>query len=266
MKQSVVNLSIVIVSWNVKDLLGECLKSIYENKGDLKIEIIVVDNASSDQTVEMVKEKFKNVKLIANANNLGFSRANNQGIEISTGEYILALNPDTKVLPDTLKKMVDFMDKNYKIGISGCKHLNPNLTLQPSVRRFPTVLPILLILTKIAKIIPGIRILRDYFAKDFDYKITQPAQQVAGSFFMIRAQTIEEIGVFDESFFIWFEEVDYCKRAKEAGWQIWFNSDAEIIHYGGQSFEQKITLEKQLLFFKSAMYYFKKHGLIWKIF
>ena len=253
-------LSIVIVSWNVKKLLQKCLESILKNQGDLKLEIIVVDNASKDGTAGMVKKLFPQVNLIANANNLGFATANNQGIKKSQGEFILVLNPDTEIVEDCLPKMIDFMKQKYKVGVAGCKHLNPDWTLQRSVRRFPGFWPIFFILTKLAKIFPDIPPVYYYLAKDFDYKIAQPVDQVAGSFFLIRKTALEEIGLFDENFFTWFEEVDFCQRAKAAGWQVWYNSEAEIIHHGGQSFNQKMTWEKQRIFFQSAWYYFKKHG------
>jgi len=255
-----IDISIVIVSWNVRDFLKKCLASIYKNRDELNLEVFVVDNASADGTVEMIEKDFPEVKITANKNNLGFATANNQAIKKTSGRYILLLNPDTEICGNTLKMMVGFMEKNQKIGIAGCKHCYPDWTLQPSVRRLPSLLPVLLILTKIAKIIPGLPALNRYLAKDFDYKITQPAEQVAGSFFMTRKEAIESIGLMDEKFFLWFEEVDYCKRALTKGWQIWYNAENKIIHHGGQSFGQRLTLKKQLLFCKSARYYFKKHG------
>ncbi|MFA6254554.1 MAG: glycosyltransferase family 2 protein [Patescibacteria group bacterium] len=257
---STTDLSIIIVSWNVKKLLKECLLSIFKHQGKLEFEIIVADNASNDGTVEMIKKEFTQVKLIPNSNNLGFATANNQGILKSQGQFILALNPDTKIIKDALQKMVDFMKRNPQIGIAGCKHLNPDWTLQPSVRRFPNFFALFFIFTKIAKIIPNIPPVYNYLAKDFDYKIAQPVDQVAGSFFMIRRQLIDEIGMFDENFFTWFEEVDLCKRAKSAGWQVWYNPETEIIHYGGQSFKKEVPWKNQITFFKSAWYYFSKHG------
>ncbi len=253
-------LSIIIVSWNVEKLLRKCLNSILKFQGDLDIEVIVVDNVSSDNSAEMVKEEFPKFKLIANKKNLGFAKANNQGILASSGDLILALNPDTEIIDGTLQKMVNFMQKNENIGIAGCKHLNPDLTFQPSVRRFPNLFIILILLTKIAKILPKISFLYKYLARDLNYKITQPVEQVAGSFFLIRKQLIDQIGIFDEKFFIWFEEVDMCKRAINAGWQVWYVSDASIIHHGGQSFKQQLALKNQKIFFNSAWYYLKKHG------
>jgi len=257
-------LSIIIVSWNVKELLKGCLQSIFKFQNNLALEVIVVDNASSDSTVEMIKKEFPNVKVIANTNNLGFAAANNQGIKESTGEYLLILNPDTKIIKDSLKKMLDFIKQNNQVGIAGFKHVNPDFTLQPSVRRFPNFWPLFFILTKIYKIFPKLPAVEDYFAKDLDYKIPQPVDQVAGSCMLIRKKVLEQIGLFDEKFFIWFEEVDLCKRAKSAGLEVWYTPIAEIIHYGGQSFNQKLTWEKQKLFFQSACYYFKKHGFLKK--
>jgi hypothetical protein len=252
-------LSIVIVSWNVKDLLKKCLYSIIKHQKDLNVEVIVVDNASSDQSVEMVKQNFPLFKIIKNEENLGFAKANNQGILASNGDLILALNPDTEVMEDTLQKMVKFMEENHKVGISGCKHLNPDLTFQPSIRRFPSLFVVLLLMTKLAKLFPGNPMLYRYLALDLNHKITQEVDQVAGSFFLIRKKMLDEIGIFDENFFIWFEEVDMCKRAKNASWQVWYMAEAQIIHHGGQSFKQQLTFRNQKNFFTSAWYYLKKH-------
>ncbi|MFA5021953.1 MAG: glycosyltransferase family 2 protein [Patescibacteria group bacterium] len=254
------DLSIIIVSWNVKNYLEKCLASIFRNQLGSNLEVIVVDNASTDGTTEMVKNNFTQVKLITNETNLGFATANNQGILASRSDFILALNPDTEILNDALQKSLEFMKKNAQIGILGCKHLNPDWTLQPSVRRLPNFWAIFFIITKLAKIFPDMPPIYDYLAKDFDYKLAQPAEQVAGSFFLLRKKTIDEIGLFDENFFTWFEEVDMCKRAKDAGWQVWYYPEAQIVHHGGQSFIQELTWKKQNVFFASAFYYFKKHG------
>jgi len=253
-------LSIVIVSWNVEKLLAKCLASILKHQKNLELEIIVVDNASTDNTLKILRENFPGVAVIANSENLGFAAANNQGILKAKADFILILNPDTEIINGALQKIIDLMKQNDQIGIAGAKHLNPDWTIQPSVRRFPGFWPIFFILTKIAKIFPNLSPVYNYLAKDFNYQISQPADQVAGSCLMIRRKTIDEIGMFDENFFIWFEEVDLCKRAKAAGWQVWYTAEAEIIHHGGQSFKQQLTFKKQLQFFKSAWYYFKKHG------
>ncbi len=255
-----VKISIVIVSWNVEALLYNCLKSIVTNAGKLSVEVIVIDNHSHDNTVAIVKQHFPQVTITANQTNEGFAAANNQGILQSHGDYILALNPDTKILPNMLQNMVAFMERKPKVGICGCRHRNPDFTLQPSVRAFPTWTALLFIVTKFAKLFPASPPVWKYLRRDLDYKLTQPVDQVAGSCFMMRREMINDIGVFDENFFIWFEEVDLCKRAKQKGWQVWYLADAELIHFGGQSFRQQLLIRNQKDFFRSATYYMVKHG------
>lgn len=252
------DLSIIIVSWNVKEYLKKCLASIFANQADLKLQVIVIDNASADRSAEMIKANFPSVEIMANEKNLGFAKANNQGIAQARAKYILALNPDTEIIGDCLSKMLELIKNNNQIGIAGCQHLNPDYTLQPSVRRFPTLKAIIIILLKLPKFFES-KTLNHYLAKDFNYQKSQPANQVAGSFFLMRQEMLAQIGLFDERFFIWFEEVDLCQRAKNAGWQVWYSAQASIIHCGGQSFAQKMTFKKQIVFFKSAWYYFRKH-------
>ncbi|MBN1779473.1 MAG: glycosyltransferase family 2 protein [Candidatus Buchananbacteria bacterium] len=252
-------LSIIIVNWNVEKLLERCLESIYKYQGNLELEVIVVDNASKDRSLEMIKNNFPQVKLIVNQANRGFAAANNQGIEIASGRYLLLLNPDTEIKENSLHQSLEFFRTQEKVGVMGCKILNPDGSLQPSVRRFPTITAVILILSKIAKLLPNLPALKKYLAKDFDYRESQAVDQVMGAFFLIKRELIEQIGVLDERFFIWFEEVDFCYRAKKAGWQIWYYPDAEIIHYGGSSFKQALVVRKQWLFFQSALKYFVKH-------
>jgi len=189
------DLSIIIVSWNVKDLLRKCLRTIYQSQHRLTLEVFVVDNASTDGTPAMVEQEFSSAVLITNTQNRGFAAANNQAITKSTGRYVLALNPDTELKADTLQRMVSFMDQNKNVGIAGCQHRNADGSLQPSVRRLPTVGAMLLITTKLAKLWPNAPALRVYLATDFDYQITQPAPQVAGSFLLMRRELIEKIGL-----------------------------------------------------------------------
>src|SRR3989344_353610 len=186
-------LAIVIVSWNVKDLLRKCLRTIYQSQHRLTLEVFVVDNASTDGTPAMVEQEFSSAVLITNTQNRGFAAANNQAIAKSTGRYVLALNPDTELKPDTLQQLVDFMDAHPQAGIAGCMHRNPDGSLQPSVRRLPTLGAVLLIATKLAKLWPNAPALRTYLARDFDYKKNQPAPQVAGSFFLLRKTMIDQI-------------------------------------------------------------------------
>ena len=253
-------LSIIIVSWNVRDVLEQCLRSIFKTHGDISLEVIVVDNNSQDGTARMIHEKFSEVVLIGNPNNRGFAVANNQGILRARGEFLLLLNPDTELQTGTLANALHFLRAKPQAGVVGCKHLNSDRTLQPSVRRFPTFWPIFWMLLKIPKVFPDIPSVSSYYARDFDYKFENQVEQVAGSFFLMRRKVIDEIGMLDENFFIWFEEVDFCKRALAAGWQIWYTPNAVIVHYGGQSFAQELRWRNQKHFFQSAWYYLRKHG------
>jgi GT2 family glycosyltransferase len=254
------DLSIIIVNWKVKDLLEKCLRSIFEQTKNIEFEIFVVDNASGDGSVEMVREKFPQVNLTASSKNLGFAKGNNLAIKKARGRYVLLLNPDTEILDNALEKTVKFMDVHPECGIAGCKLLNPNLSLQPSVRAFPTFASQAFILLKFHHLFPHSKAMYHYLMQDFDYEKTQEVDQVMGAFMMIRREVIEKIGLLDENFWIWFEEVDYCKRAKIAGWKILYTPEAKIIHHFGQSFKQVLNVQKQKVFNRSLSYYFKKHG------
>ena len=252
-----------------------------------QFEIIVVDNASSDGTVEMVSSFAKatddkaKIRVIANDKNLGFAAANNQGIKEAKGEYILLLNPDTEFIENSLEKIIAKMQSDEKIGVLGCKLLNSDKTIQPSVRRFPTVWSQLVILFKLHKIFPFL--LNSYLAKDFDHPpapslvkegestFSPPpvprrglgggseVDQVMGAFFCVRKSLFDKIGLLDEGYFIWFEEVDFCRRAKQAGYKVVYWPGTSVVHHAGQSFAQQMTLKKQLWFFKSAWRYFRKN-------
>lgn len=254
------DLSVIIVNWKVKDLLEKCLRSIFNETRDISFEVFVVDNNSGDGSAEMVREKFPQVNLMASPENLGFAKGNNLAIKKSQGKYILLLNPDTEILDNALGKMVKFMDAHPKCGIAGCKLLNPDLTLQPSVRAFPTLASQILILLKLHHLFPHSKAMYKYLVQDFDYEKVQEVDQVMGAFMMIRREVIGKIGLLDENFWIWFEEVDFCKNAKDADFKILYTPEAKIIHHFGQSFKQAMGIKKQKDFNRSLSHYFKKHG------
>ena len=253
-------ISIIIVSWNTRELLEKCLNSIIKNPLYHLTEIFVVDNNSSDASAEMVKEKFSTVKLITSDKNLGFAKANNLALKKATGEYILILNPDTEIFTDTLQQSIEFMQGNPQCGIMGCKMLFDNNKLQPSVRRFPNFWPIFLMFIKAPKILKNIKAINNYMATDFNYEKEQEVDQIMGAYMFTRKEVIDKIGYFDERFFIWFEEVDLCLRNKKSGWKTMYNPEVTIIHHGGKSFSQQKFITNQKLFFKSAMKYFLKNG------
>lgn len=253
------DLSIIIVNWNTKNLLQKCLESIYKTTRKISYEIFVVDNASSDKSALMVEENFKKVKLIKNKENMGFAKANNQAIKQALGRYILLLNPDTLILNNALNKMVEFLETHPKIGILGPQLLNTNGSLQLSCRTFPTLSSQIIILLKLHHIFPNLSPVKKYFMSDWKHDKAKEVDQVMGACFMVRKKVCDQIGLFDEKYWIWFEEVDFCKRAKNKSWKIYFLPQVKILHHQGQSFKQLLSIKKQIKFNNSLLRYFKKH-------
>lgn len=251
-------ISIIIVSYKVRDLLEKCLNSIEKYRGGLSLEIFVVDNASGDGTAEMVKKKFPQVKLIASDKNLGFARANNLALKQATGEYVLLLNPDTEIFADTLSESLAAFKRHPDCGVLGVHMIYPDGSPQPSVRRLPTVWPILLMLLKLPKIFPHLKSVDRYLASDFDYEKEQEAEQVMGAYMLIPQAVTSKVGLLDERFFVWFEEVDFCRRVRQAGYKVIYTPATKIIHWGGKSFGQQKVVTNQWRFFKSAVLYFLK--------
>lgn len=256
-------LSIIIVNWNVKHYLERCLLSIIKNTPHLDYEIIVIDNDSTRDNSKRFLADFRteaNVKIILNNQNLGFAKANNQGIKQAQGEYILLLNPDTEIIEKgSLAKAVDLMKKNKDWGVLGCRLLEADKQTQLSVRSFPKLIPQIMISLKLHHIFSRARVLQNYFLPNFDYKETASVDQVMGAFLLTKREVISKIGPLDEKFYIWFEEVDFCRRTKKAGWKVVYSPEPTIIHYGSQSFAQVLSLSKQKIYNRSAIYYFQKH-------
>jgi hypothetical protein len=251
-------LSIIIVSWNVKNDLIRCLKSLYENQPSSTFEVIVVDNASTDGTVEAIKNNFPEVVVLSNSENRGFAAANNQGIERSRGKYILLLNPDTIAHPDSLNILINFMDENADVGACGPRLLNEDGTIQPSARRFPAFRGALYRHTALR----FLRIFRNeykkWLMKDFDHKTQMDVDQVMGAALMVKRSITDRIGTMDEQFFMYYEEVDLCYRVKQAGWRVVFVPAAVITHFGGQSSGQ-VPVGKRIMMLTSLLKFFRKH-------
>lgn len=253
-------LSIVIVSWNVAKQLEQCLASIFAAPSpSLPLEVIVIDNASADTTVEMVRSRFAEVVLITNSENRGFGAACNQGIRAAHGEYVCFLNPDTETSANTLRTLVDYLDSHHDVGMVAPRILYPDGKTQASIRSFPTPRALVTIFFKLDRFLPFLFPLREYYARDFDYSRTQEVEQPMGACLMTRKKVLDEIGVFDEQFFIWFEEVDLCKRIKEAGHKIMYVANATIMHHQAKSFGKQDLLTRQRNFYTSAQLYLNKH-------
>ncbi len=266
-------LSIIIVSWNVKELLEKCLVSIERNNGGIvepdSMEVIVVDNNSPDNTQEFLanlKPKTYNLKPVLLKENAGFAKGNNEGLKHATGELVLFLNPDTEVVGDAFKVMVEYMDAHENVVAVGPKLLNTNGSLQRSVRMFPTLLSQIMVMSKVHNFFPRIPVLKKYFQLNFDYGKEQKVDQVMGAALMVRSSVIQEVGEFDSEYRHIFEEVDLCFRIKKTGYTIMYIPTAEIVHHKGASFSKQRIFQKQLDFNQGMLRFFKKHMPRWQYF
>ena len=224
-------------------------------------EVIVVDNASTDGSVEMVREEFTGVRLIANVQNRGFPAANNQGIAVAQGRYVFLLNPDTEVLGDALATLVAFADTHPDVGVLGPQLLDPDGSVQSSRRRFPTLLTAFFESTWLQPHAPR-RLLERYYVLDRPDDATQDVDWVKGAALMARREAIEQVGPMDEGFFMYSEELDWCRRFREAGWRVVYLPSARIIHHEGKSSEQ-VVAAKHIYFQSSKVRYFRQvHGRV----
>jgi len=256
------DLSIIIVSWNVKEKLRENLGALFKSEGDFKFEIFVVDNDSRDSSAEMVKKEFPQVKLIANKENLGFAKANNQAMKKAQGEFILLLNPDMQVMANTLINMINWMRENKKPSVAGCHLIDERGETVKHVRRFPAVWGQLAIVLKLPHIFTGI--LNKYLRNDFDYTKAAKVDSIRGGFFMMRREVAKELGGLDERYFLWFEEVDFCRQVQRGGGEAWYTPTAKCVDYVGQSFKQVSRGVAQGYFRASMLKYFKKWHPAWQ--
>lgn len=240
-----IDTSIIIANWNARDLLDQCLRSVYAAVSDVHFEVIVVDNGSTDGSVAMVREQFPDVRLIRNQENRGFAQANNQGMGISTGRYVLMLNNDTIVSPGAIEQMVRFMDAYPNLGALGAELRNSDGSLQPSWAQFPSLL------SEMSG--RNFRVRRP-FADGRAYLV----DWVGGACLMVRRQVIEQVGLLDECLFMYSEETDWCYRMAQAGWQIGYLPGASVLHFGGASSRQEDTRMLCELY-KSKLYFFHKH-------
>ena len=251
------DLSVIIVNWNVKELLRECLNSIQGQFGDLNGEVIVVDSASSDGSQAMVKEEFPWVRLIAIYENLGYPRGNNLGITASSGRHVLILNPDTVLLNNTLPVMVDYLNNHIDVGVVGPQLLNPDGSVQSSRRRFPTLLTGLFESTWLEPLVPD-SLLSRYYVLDLPDDEENDVDWVTGACMMVPRRILDHVGLFDEAYFMYSEELDLCRRVCVAGWRIVYLPEAQVVHHVGKSSEQAVTA-RHVNFQQAKLRYFRKH-------
>lgn len=264
---AVCDVSIVVVSWNVKDLLRRSLASVITSLGcgtgrQLSCQLIVVDNASSDGSVEMLGEEFPQIHLVANSENVGFTRGNNQGIALSDGRYVLLLNPDTEVVGDALGEMVAYMDAHQRVGALGPQLLYPDGQVQSSRRRFPDLRTAYVESTFIQPWFADSRILRRYYVLDALDDEILAVDWLVGACLLLRREALEEVGTLDERFFMYSEELDWCYRANKAGWEVVYLPTARVVHHVGKSSEQVLPV-RHAQFQRSKVLFFKKHHGDW---
>lgn len=228
-------LSIIIVSWNTRDILRDCLESVYANLSGLDCEVLVIDNASSDGSPQMVETQFPQAALVKNPDNRGFAAANNQGMKLAKGSYILLLNSDTIVLGDVLSRTVAFAGAHPEAAVIGCRVLNPDRSLQPTCFMYPSVLNLLIATAYLNKLLPGNRFFGREAMTWWDRTDERDVEVVTGCFMLVRREAIDRVGPMDEEYFMYGEETDWCWRFRQAGWRLMFTPVGEIIHLGGQS-------------------------------
>lgn len=259
-------LSVIIVNWNVEKLLERCLNSLYaswqlsslphQTSSKSKfcdLEVIVVDNASADESVAMVKKKFPDVRLIVNKANVGYPAGCNVGLRVASGQYLLVLNPDTQIVDDALSTLVGYMQDHPQVGMVGPMLTYPDGTHQSSRRRFPTLPILFLESTWWEKLLPR-KALSTYYCNDCADTVTQEVDWVTGAAMMIQRGVLKNVGGLDERFFMYSEELDWCQRIKKSNWHIHYLPQAVIIHHEGKSSEQAVA-ERHIYFHTSKILY-----------
>jgi GT2 family glycosyltransferase len=253
-----IDISVVIVGWNARHYLELCLESVAKAPPRRSMELLVVDNASTDGSVEMIEAKFPWVKLIKSSENLGFAKGNNVAIRQCHGRYIALVNPDVIVFPGCLDALADFLDENPKVGNVGPRVLNPDMSMQSTCRRFPTLWNNFCSTTRLERAFKGSRFFSGEHMFYFPHDRTLPVDVLVGCFSMIRREAFDTVGLLDEGLFMYGDDVDWCRRARKAGWQVVFYPGGQAIHDRG-----KITAPYPVRFAvaqqRSVLHYWKKH-------
>ncbi len=270
------DLSVIIVSFNTKELIEACLRSVFTSRGAGEVEVIVVDNASTDGSRDAIRKSFPAVKIIENKFNLGFSAASNIGLESAAGTYALLLNSDTELRPDGLKLLREFMDVHPEAGAAGPRLVYDDGTTQPSADSEPNLLTEFLHLFGLRRLVPGEtarRMASPALSKMFGKTVgtyfdmysgsLEPREVdcVSGACVIARAGTVKQVGGFDDKFFMYMEDMDWCVRIKETGAKVYYVPEVEVVHHVGQSGQpdpataEKVLVEK----YKSRLYFFRKH-------
>lgn len=253
------DISVIIVNYNVRDFLHQALVSLQKALRGIRSEILVVDNASDDDSAGMIRQRFPHVRLIVNSSNLGFAKANNIALSRARGRFLLLINPDTLVQEDTIKVMLKFFRTHPECGLAGCKILNPDGSFQSSCRRgFPTPWVALTRMFGLSRLFPATKLFGKYNLTYLSVDETYPVDAVSGSFMMVRKEAVKHVGGLDEDFFMYGEDIDWCYRIRRAGWQVYYVHTTQIIHYKGES-TKRSNLDEIKTFYKAMHLFVKKH-------
>ena len=259
-----VDISVIMVNYNTAHLLDAAFAALEASRASLRLQFIVVDNASVDRSVEILREKHQDAELIENTTNVGFGRANNQALPRLRGRYVLLLNTDAFVSIDTLQKTIAFMDARPQCGVLGVMLVGKDGALQPCCRYFPTPWNVFLASTGLQRFFPRTRLVDDL---SWDHASDRECDWVPGCYYLVRREVIDRIGLFDPRYFIYYEEVDHCFRVKQAGWTVTYYHGTQVVHIGGESAHSvgpvtragrqisRFQIESELLYFR------KHHGL-----
>jgi len=256
-----IDVSVIFVSYNTEEMTKKAIALVKQSLPQLNIEIFVIDNASKDGSAEMIRQEFPEIHLIVNKTNVGFGRANNQALPFVRGRYILLLNTDAFVDPDTIQKTVDFMESNPKTGILGVRLLGRDGVLQPSCRYFPTPINSFLFRTGLNKLFTSVKMVDDM---TWDHNQVRDCDWVPGCYYLIRKEVIDQVGLFDPRYFLYSEEVDHCFSAKNAGWNVTYFPYASVVHIGGESAKtdnkiSSVSRQVSALQIESELLYFRKN-------
>jgi N-acetylglucosaminyl-diphospho-decaprenol L-rhamnosyltransferase len=253
------DVTVIVVSYNTAHLLDRMFGTLEAARGSLRLQVIVVDNASRDGSADILRTKYPNAELIENRTNVGFGRANNQALPWIRGRFVLLLNTDAFMAPDTLRTTVAFMEVHTRCGVLGVKLVGGDGTLQPSCRYFPTPWNVFLGSTGLKRVFPGTRLVDDM---TWDHASVRECDWVPGCYYLVRREVIERVGLFDPRYFLYYEEVDHCHRVRQAGWNVIYYPFTHVVHLGGESAATEgpltfagrqisaLQIESQLLFFR----------------
>jgi N-acetylglucosaminyl-diphospho-decaprenol L-rhamnosyltransferase len=253
-------LSVVIVNWNTGDLIRRCVESVYAGLPAVETEIFVVDSASTDGSTTALQARFPQANYIYSPQNIGFGPSNNLALRQATGEYLLLLNPDTLVHPGAMPALLNFIEQNPQVGAAAARLLNPDGSLQYSCSPEPTLKGEVLRLFHLGSVRPD----GYYPMETWDLAMPRPAEVILGACMLVRKSVLDQVGLFDEQFFMYNEETDLCRRIRQAGWQICWVPQAQVTHYGGQSTRQ-MAAEMFVQLYRAKITYFRKYHSPFKV-